>query len=78
MVQRSKRGLTSSEAERMQREVREFQRKVVQWSGEITIGTTVYVALEILNNDLIVMDRQLTSAIHEVTYQWPPGSNGLV
>jgi len=73
VVQRSKRSLYASEAEAMQKELREFHRSVRQWAGKMPIGTMAYLGCDFLNYSLIMMDMQLTAAINSAPYERPPG-----
>ena len=59
MVQRSKRTLHVSQIDDMQREVREFERKVRTWAAEVPIKSAVYLALDPLNHSLQLMTRVL-------------------
>lgn len=77
MVQRSKRSLFVSEAEAMQRELRDFHHHVRLWAGKVPIGTNVYLCCDFLNTALILMDMQLTSTIDKLPYERPPGFQGL-
>ena len=65
MVKRSKRSLYPGKAAEMQEKLRPFQWEVRKWAGEIPIGTTVYVALQSLNDALNLTDMQLNAAIDE-------------
>jgi len=59
MVQRSKRSLSSSKIEEMQREVKAFEWKVRIWAAEVPIGSPVYLGLDPLNHSLGLMARIL-------------------
>lgn len=52
MVKRSKRSLPPGKAAEMKAAVQSFHWEVRKWCGEIPLGTTVYVALEGLNDAL--------------------------
>jgi len=63
MVKRSKRSLYQSDAAAMQAKLKDFHWEVRKWCGEIPLGSTVYVALEGLNNALELASRQLNGAL---------------
>lgn len=77
MVQRSKRSLHVSEAQAMQRVLREFHHQVRTWAGKVPIGTNVYLCCDFLNTALILTDMQLTATIHKLEYERPAGFQGL-
>jgi hypothetical protein len=65
MVHRSKRSMSPFKANEMQKTTLEFQSAVRGWAGEIPIGSTVYVALQALNDSVDLMLRQLNVAVDE-------------
>lgn len=77
MAKRSGRCLSGMEAEAMRTEMREFHHKVRQWASRVPIGGTVYLACDVLNHSLILMDMQLTAAKDDACYECPAGFDGL-
>lgn len=74
---RTKRSLSPLDAEQMQTTLRDFHHEVRKWAGKLPIGTTAYVAVEVLNDACILMDRQLNAVRDAVPYERPPGRGGL-
>lgn len=65
MVKRSQRSLHPGKAAEMKATLKTFHWEVRKWAGEIPIGTTVYVALQSLNDALLLTDMQLNAALDE-------------
>lgn len=65
MVKRSQRSLHPSKAKDMKETLDKFRWEVRKWTGEIPLGTTVYVALQSLNDALNLADMQLNAALHD-------------
>jgi len=65
MVKRSKRSLDPRKAGEMKSKLKDFHWEVRKWAGEIPLGTTVYVALQSLNDALILTDMQLNAALDD-------------
>lgn len=63
MVQRHKRSMSAGQAKEMQRELRDFHRRVQRWCADVPTGTTIYIALQNLNDGLILADCQCNVAI---------------
>jgi hypothetical protein len=52
-------------ASEMRKTTLAFQHEIRRWSGEIPLGTTVYVALQALNDSVGLMLQQLNAAVDE-------------
>jgi hypothetical protein len=65
MVKRSQRSLHPGKAAEMKAKLKDFHWEVRKWAGEIPLGTTVYVALQSLNDALNLIDMQLNAALHD-------------
>lgn len=65
MVKRSQRSLYPGKAVEMKAKLKDFHWEVRKWCGEIPLGTTVYVALQSLNDALNLTDMQLNAALHD-------------
>jgi hypothetical protein len=75
MVKRSQRSLHPGKAAEMKSKLKDFHWEVRKWCGKIPIGTTVYVALQSLNDALSLTDMQLNAALDE-TKRDPAGYGG--
>jgi hypothetical protein len=65
MVQRSKRSMDPFRAHEMRKTTLAFQHEIRRWSGEIPLGTTIYVALQALNDSVGLTLQQLSAAVDE-------------
>lgn len=65
MVKRSQRSLHPGKAAEMKAKLKDFHWEVRKWAGEIPLGTTVYVALQSLNDALMLTDMQLNAALDD-------------
>lgn len=77
MVQRSKRSLSSSKIEEMQREVKAFEWKVRSWAAEVPIGSPVYLGLDPLNHSLGLMARILNGEKDGSGFERRYGEGGI-
>lgn len=72
MVKRSQRSMHPSKTAEMKATLNTFRWEVRKWCGEIPLNTTVYVALQSLNDSLNLADMQLNAALDDAK-RAPPG-----
>ena len=77
MALRSKRSLAPIKIEEMQREVKDFQRKVRTWASQVPIAGAVYIGLDPLNHSLDLMTRILNGEKDGSGFERRYGEGGI-